>query len=126
MASDSFLFMHMQPAGVAFPILHCSSLNEVQCPLVWLLVFIYLQGDQWSALLARSWVSLQYRRLHCHPLSMASGVHTLQTSSQKPQGQTTETKFHTEPPWDRGTKVCSNGHSHVTRMAARPIYGKTL
>ena len=35
-----------------------------------------------------------------------------------------ETKFHTEPPWDRGTKVCSNGPGHVTKIAAMPIYGK--
>ena len=37
-----------------------------------------------------------------------------------------ETKFHVEPPWDRGTKVCSNGLGHMTKMAAMPIYGKNL
>ena len=37
-----------------------------------------------------------------------------------------ETKFHVEPPWDRETKVCSNGLGHMTNMAAMPIYGKTL
>ena len=30
------------------------------------------------------------------------------------------------PPWDRGTKVCSNGSGHMTKMVAMPIYGKTL
>ena len=25
-----------------------------------------------------------------------------------------------------GTKVCSNGAGHMTKMAATPIYGKTL
>ena len=35
-----------------------------------------------------------------------------------------ETKFHMEPPWDGGTKICSNGPGHMTKMAAMPIYGK--
>ena len=29
-------------------------------------------------------------------------------------------------PWDGGTKVCSNGPGHKTKMAATPIYGKNL
>ena len=29
-----------------------------------------------------------------------------------------------EPPWDGGTKVCSNGPGHMTKMAATPTYGK--
>ena len=36
-----------------------------------------------------------------------------------------EAKFHMEPPWDGGMKVCSNGPGHMTKMAAMPIYGKT-
>ena len=28
--------------------------------------------------------------------------------------------------WDWGTKVCSNGPGHMTKMAAMPIYGKNL
>ena len=35
-----------------------------------------------------------------------------------------EAKFHVEPPWDRRTKVCSNGPGHMAKMAAMPIYGK--
>ena len=35
-------------------------------------------------------------------------------------------KFHVEPPWDGGTKVCSNGPGHMTKMAVMPIYGKNL
>ena len=31
-----------------------------------------------------------------------------------------------EPPWDGGTKVYSNGSGHMTKLAAMPIYGKTL
>ena len=34
-----------------------------------------------------------------------------------------DVKFHMEPPWDRGTKVCSNGPGHMTKMDAMPIYG---
>ena len=37
-----------------------------------------------------------------------------------------EAKFHMEPPWDGGTKVCSNGVGHMTKMTAMPIYGKNL
>ena len=37
-----------------------------------------------------------------------------------------EAKFHVEPPWDGGTKACSNGPGHMTKMAAMPIYGKNL
>ena len=37
-----------------------------------------------------------------------------------------EAKFHVAPPWDGGTKDCSNGPGHLTRMAAMPIYGKNL
>ena len=35
-------------------------------------------------------------------------------------------KFYVEPPWEGGTKVCSNGPGHMTKMAAMPIYGKNL
>ena len=38
----------------------------------------------------------------------------------------TEAKFHVDPPWDGGTKVCSNGPGHMTSMAAIRIYGKNL
>ena len=35
-----------------------------------------------------------------------------------------EAKFHMEPPWDGGTKSCSNGRGYMTKMATMPIYGK--
>ena len=35
-----------------------------------------------------------------------------------------EVKFHVEPPWDGGTKVCIWGPGHMTKMADMPIYGK--
>ena len=37
-----------------------------------------------------------------------------------------EAKFYGELPWDRGTKVCSNGPVHMTKMATMPIYDKNL
>ena len=37
-----------------------------------------------------------------------------------------EAKFHVVPPWDGGTKVYSNGPGHMTKMAAMPIYGKSI
>ena len=37
-----------------------------------------------------------------------------------------EVKFHMDSPWDGGTKVCSNGPGHITKMTAMPIYGKNL
>ena len=35
-------------------------------------------------------------------------------------------KFYVEPPWEGGTKVHINGPGHMTKMAAMPIYGKSL
>ena len=31
-----------------------------------------------------------------------------------------------ESPWDGRKKVCSNGPDHMTKMAAMPIYGKSI
>ena len=38
----------------------------------------------------------------------------------------TKAKFYVEPPWKGGTKIYINGPGHMTKMAAMPIYGKTL
>ena len=37
-----------------------------------------------------------------------------------------EAKYHLEPPWDGGTKVCSNSPGHMASIAAIPMYGKNL
>ena len=37
-----------------------------------------------------------------------------------------EAKFHVAHPWDGGTKICSNGPGHMTRMVTMPIYGKNI
>ena len=36
------------------------------------------------------------------------------------------TKFHIQPPGPLGKKTCSNDLSHMTNMAAMPIYNKNL
>ena len=55
-----------------------------------------------------------------HSYSTFSNFFSLE--SAKPS----EVKFHMEPQLDGGTKVCSNGPGHMTRMAAIPIYGKNI
>ena len=51
-------------------------------------------------------------------------VHTLLNIFSSETAWPIKVKFHMEPPWDGGTKVCSNGQGHMTKMAATPIYGK--
>ena len=46
-----------------------------------------------------------------------------QISSPETTGPT-KFKFHMETSEDAGTKVCSNGPGHMTKMDATPIYGK--
>ena len=56
-------------------------------------------------------------------------VCSMTTSSNIFYSETTgpiKVKIHMEPSWDRGTKVCSIGPGHVTKIAAMPIYGKNL
>ena len=37
-----------------------------------------------------------------------------------------EAKFHNGASLGQGTKVCSNGPGHMTKMSAMPIYGKNI
>ena len=56
-------------------------------------------------------------------------VCVLSTFSNISSSESTEpigAKFHVEPPWDEGTKVCSNGPGHMTKVAALLIYSKKL
>ena len=59
------------------------------------------------------------------PLSIARRQHSLNIFSSETTEQT-EAKFHMESPWDGGTKVCSNGPGHMTKIAAMPIYDRNL
>ena len=51
--------------------------------------------------------------------------HSLNIFSSETTGPI-KVKFHMELLWDGGTKVCSNGPGHMTKMAAMAIYGKNL
>ena len=66
-----------------------------------------------------------------------SGVHpSVRRSSIRPSSSTISNiflykttgpviaKFYVEPLWVGGTKVCSRHLGHMTKMAAKPIYGK--
>ena len=61
-----------------------------------------------------------------HPFTMAQGYFyliiktcfSLLSKITRP----IEAKFHVEPLWDGGRKVCSNGLSHMTKVAAMLIY----
>ena len=51
--------------------------------------------------------------------------HSLNIFSSETTGPI-EARFHMESPWDGGTKLCSNGPGHMTKMADMAIYGKNL
>ena len=65
-------------------------------------------------------MSLQYRQA---PLSVRR-PHFLNIFSETVWP--IKVKFHMEPPWDGGTKVCSNGPGHMAKMAVIPIFGENL
>ena len=60
------------------------------------------------------------------PCVRCPSVHHFQRSSSPKTAGPIKAKFHIEPQWDGGTKVYSRGLSHMTKMAATPIYGKNL
>ena len=53
-----------------------------------------------------------------------SFIDRFQTSFPKKNTRPFEAKFHTEPQWDVGIKICSYVSGHMTKMASMPIYGK--
>ena len=61
--------------------------------------------------------------IHLHPnLSDSIFLNFFSSITTRP----IEAKFHVEPPWDGGTKACSNDPGHMIKMAAMSIYGKNL
>ena len=58
--------------------------------------------------------------VHGHSDSTFSNFFSLETAGP------TEVNFYMEPPWDGGTKVCSNDPGHMTKMAIVLMYGKNL
>ena len=67
---------------------------------------------------SRSFIDLGPRSLRCNIFKL----HFFSLETARP----IETKFHADHPWDGGTKICSNGPGHMTKMAAMPIYGKNI
>ena len=63
-----------------------------------------------------------------HPLTLVQGhqCQHFQTSFPEKTTMPTEAKFHLAPQWDGGTKVCSNGPGHMTKMATMLIYDKNM
>ena len=55
-----------------------------------------------------------------HSVSSFSNFFFLETA------RSIDVKFHVKPPWDRGTKIYSNGLGHLTIIASNPIYGANL
>ena len=53
--------------------------------------------------------------------SVVCRLHSLNIFSSETTGSV-KVKFHMELLWDGGTKICSNGPGHMTKMAAMPIY----
>ena len=69
---------------------------------------------------------MNYNSISVTPASIRPSSICPSTFSNIFSSETTPIKlrFHMETPYDAGTKVCSNGPGHMTKMAARPIYGK--
>ena len=57
------------------------------------------------------------------PRSLRFRPQHIQTSPQKPLEIV---KFHLDPSWDGGPKVCSNDPGHMAKRATIPIYDKKL
>ena len=68
------------------------------------------------------WVSLFIGRPLSSVCCPSSTIFNISSETNGPM----EAKFHVEPAWDGGTRVCSNGPCHVTKMAAKPLHDKTL
>ena len=51
--------------------------------------------------------------------------HSLNIFSSETTGPI-KVKFYMKFLWNGGTKVCSNGPGHMTKIAAMPLYGKNL
>ena len=60
------------------------------------------------------------------PLSYVCSVSTFSNIVSSETTGLIEAKFHMEPPWYGGTKVCSNGPGHMTKLATMLIYGENL
>ena len=87
--------------------------------LQWFLAYLSRRLFWWAYRIGRPLSSVVRR-----PSSSSSST-SLNIFSSETTGPI-KVKFHMELLWDGGTKVCSNVHGHMTKMAAMPIYGKNL
>ena len=73
-----------------------------------------------STAFTQSCVLFSHGLVQGHSDSTFSNVFSLETAGS------IEAKFHVDHPWDGGTKICSNGPGHMTKMTAMHIYGKNI
>ena len=58
--------------------------------------------------------------VHSHSDSTCANFFSLETA------RPIKAKFHVQPQWEGGRKICSNDPEYMTNMATMPIYGKNL
>ena len=102
------LFSHMQKSGFLMTWLRCCFLAHLSRRLT-------------GELIGYPWI----RRPSVRP-SSASVVRPFTFSNifSSETAWPIKAKFYVEPPWEGRTKVYINGQGHMTKMAAKPIYGK--
>ena len=103
--------------------MHCVYQNQAAAAYSLLYSFFFLSNFQ----TLKFFVTLFSGTVRLRRLKVGTHVDSghLNIFSSKTTGPI-EAKFHMESPWNRGTKVCSNGPGHMTKMAAMPIYVKNL
>ena len=87
-------------------------------PLNTLMLLAHLSRRLIGELIVYPWSSV--RRPSVGVCSQCSNIFFSETAGP------IKAKFYVEPPWVGGTIFCSRHLGHMTKMAATPIYGKTL
>ena len=95
-------------------ILACSQVSD-RCPLGYLFGSPEPLGSQ-GELIVYPWSGVRLPSVCRRP--QCSNIFFSETAWR------IKAKLYVEPPWEGGTKVYINGPGHMTKMAARPIYGK--
>ena len=94
---------------------------------IWLIDSYVTNVKQWLVKKCKVYIFVQYSI--GGPLSSVCVYVCMSSFSNIFSSETTgpiEARFHMEPPWDEGTKVCSNSLGHMTKMTVMPIYSKNL
>ena len=61
-----------------------------------------------------------------HYLTFDPGSQSIRVTNMSKATWPIVTRFHIEPPWAEGSKVCSNNPGYITNMAIMSIRGKNL